>query len=111
MAEDSLKICVQTKVDDEELFFKDEDEKLLHKLRERTAKETDDSYREEHKYHCFRCGTKSLVEVERGDIKIDICANENCGAVHLDPGELDQILKDEKSIGAIRKTFIAVFNK
>ena len=73
------------------------------------SKESNEKYCEDHKYHCFRCGTKSLVEVDRGDVKIDICANEKCGAVHLDPGELEDILKDEKSILTIRKTLFAVF--
>jgi Zn-finger nucleic acid-binding protein len=52
-----------------------------------------------------------LVEIDRGDIKIDICVNEDCGAVHLDPGELEQILKDKKAVFAIRKSLFAVFKK
>jgi hypothetical protein len=109
MAEDRVRVNIHSGIDPEDLFFKKEDEKLIQNLRKKTAKEADDDYREKHMSHCFRCGTKSLVEVDRGDIKIDICANENCGAVHLDPGELEQILKDKKSITLIRKCFISVF--
>lgn len=111
MSEDRVRVCIQSEVDSEELFFKDEDQKLIRALREKTAKEANEKYQEEHKYHCFRCGTKSLVEVEKGDVKIDICSNENCGAVHLDPGELDELLKDSRSIHTVRKSFIAIFSK
>lgn len=106
---ESVKVCIQAELDKGELYFKEEDAKLIRELRDRTKKASDDKYRESHSYHCFRCGTKSLVEVDRGDIKIDICANENCGAVHLDPGELENILKDEKAIRGIRKSFLALF--
>lgn len=111
MVEDHVTVSIQSEVDREELFFQEEDQKLIKMLREKSAKEATERYREEHKGHCFRCGTKSLVEIDRGDIKIDICANEDCSAVHLDPGELEEILKDEKSISSIRKTFLSVFKK
>jgi len=104
-----VKVCIQAKKDDEQLYFAEEDAKLIRELRDRHKKEADTEYREAHSYHCFRCGTRSLVEVDRGDIKVDICANENCGAVHLDPGELENIMKDEKAIKGIRKTFLSIF--
>jgi hypothetical protein len=104
-----VKVCIQAEMDKEELYFKEEDAKLIRELRDRHKKETDEEYHEAHSYHCFRCGTRSLVEVDRGDIKIDICANENCGAVHLDPGELEKLMEDEKAIKGIRKTFLAIF--
>ena len=93
----------------EELHFKEEEARLIRKLREKSREESGKEYRKAHANHCFRCGTESLVEVDRGDIKIDICANENCGAVHLDPGELENILKDQKAIKGIRKTFLSIF--
>ena len=108
---DLVKVCIQAEMSDEELFFKEEDAKLIRDLRDRNKKESDQQYRDDHSYHCFRCGTQSLVEVDRGDIKVDICANEDCGAVHLDPGELDDILKDEKAIQGIRKSFLSIFSK
>jgi len=106
-----VKVSIQTEMDNEALFFKEEDAKLIRDLRDKNKKESDKKYRENHSYHCFRCGTKSLVEIDRGDIKIDICANEDCGAVHLDPGELENILKDAKAIKGIRKSFLLIFNK
>ena len=109
MAKNRVIVRIQSEVGHEESYFKEEDQKLIKKLREKTVKDANELYREEHMNHCFRCGTESLVEVDRGDVKIDICVNDNCGAVHLDPGELEQILKDEKSINLIRKSVLAVF--
>ncbi|MBN1848436.1 MAG: zf-TFIIB domain-containing protein [Deltaproteobacteria bacterium] len=109
MAKDILTVCIQSEVDRGELYFKDEDEKLIKRLREKAAQEASKKYREEHMNHCFRCGTPSLVEIDRGDIKIDICVNEGCGAIHLDPGELEKILKNEQVIGNIKKSFLALF--
>ena len=109
MAKRGLTVCIHKEYDEGELYFKEEDQKLIQKLREKAEKEANEKYREEHSAHCFRCGTESLVEIDRGDVKIDICANDNCGAVHLDPGELEMILEDEKAIGIIRNTFINLF--
>ena len=111
MAEKRVSICIQKEVGQDDLYFKEEDEKLLRELRERSEKEANEKYCEEHKGHCFRCGTQSLVEIDRGDVKIDICVNDNCGAVHLDPGELEEIVKDEKAIKNIRKSVFSIFSK
>lgn len=106
-----VKVCIQAEANNEDLFFKEEDAKIIRELRDKNKKKADEEYREKHSYRCFRCGTRSLVEVDRGDLKIDICANENCGAVHLDPGELENIMNDEKSIKGIRKSFLSIFGK
>ncbi|NLA74516.1 MAG: hypothetical protein GX846_03420 [Deltaproteobacteria bacterium] len=81
---DRAKVYLNANPDQENLHFKEEDAKLIRKLRKKNREEADRAYRDAHANHCFRCGTKSLVEIGRGNIKIDICANENCGAVHLD---------------------------
>ena len=93
----------------EEAFFAKSDETKLRELRKKTAKELDKQYAEEHKYHCFRCGTKSLAEIDEGKVKIDVCVNENCGAIHLDPGELDELFKDQSALSAAKKAFLSVF--
>ena len=111
MSVERVTVCIQAEVDRGELYFKEEDEKLIKSLRTKLAKDEDEKYRNEHMGHCFRCGTKSLVEIDRGDVKIDICANENCGAIHLDPGELEMILKDERAISSIRQSFLSIFRK
>ena len=84
-------------------------QKLLKQLREKAAKTAEESYSQEHKYHCFRCGTPSLAEIDEGHVKIDICVNENCGAVHLDPGELKELLKNQQSLPSARKAFLSLF--
>ena len=109
MAEERVLVKIKSGLTTEEAHFKEQDEKLIKELREKTAAERNEKYSEEHKNHCFRCGTKSLVEVERGYVRVDICVNENCGAIHLDPGELEQILKDNRVISVIRKSVFSVF--
>jgi hypothetical protein len=94
----------------EKSFFVERDQKLLRELRKKVALEVSQKYCEEHKYHCFRCGTKSLAEIDEGNVKIDICVNKNCGAIHLDPGELKRIIKDQKALSAAKKAFLSVFN-
>jgi hypothetical protein len=97
-----------TGLDSEDLYFKKQEEERLKKLRESCQTDSNQAYREQHKNHCFRCGTPSLAEINHGDIKIDVCVNEGCGAVHLDPGELDQIVA--KDTGALKKVQVAVFS-
>lgn len=109
MSVDRVTLKLKSEQDSEDAYFREQDEKLIRKLRKKATEEGDRQYRETHQDHCFRCGTRSLVEVDRGDTKIDICVNDGCGAVHLDPGELDEILKDNKSIFTIRKSLFAVF--
>ena len=111
MAEDRVVVKIKSEMGSDDAYFKEQDQELIKKLRASAVEEATAKYCDEHKNHCFRCGTKSIVEVDRGDIKIDICVNKNCGAVHLDPGELEQILKDEKAIAIIRKSLFAVFKK
>ena len=109
MSENLLRVKIQPEMGSEEAYFKEKEQKMIKDLREKAGQEATARYCEEHKHHCFRCGTKSLVEIDRGDMKVDICVNDNCGAVHLDPGELEQILKDKRSIPIIRKTIFAIF--
>ena len=111
MADNHISVKIQPKIGSEEAFFAEQDQKLLKEFRQKASQETTQKYGEEHKYHCFRCGAQSLAEIERGDVKIDICVNENCGAIHLDPGELEKIVKDQKSISAVRNAFLLVFKK
>jgi hypothetical protein len=109
MAGKRVSIKIQPKKGSEESFFAERDQNLLRELREKAAHESTKKYCEEHKYHCFRCGSKSLVEIDEGRVKIDICVNENCGAIHLDPGELKKIVKDQGKLSAIRDSFLAIF--
>ena len=94
----------------EDVHFREEERKQIVKLRVRAAKEADEAYNKTHKNHCFRCGTKSLVEVEHKNVNIDICVNEGCGAVHLDPGEMEKILEGEKNVfSTVKNSIFSVF--
>lgn len=109
MSKDRSLLKIKGEIGDEELHFKEQEQNQIKNLREKSAKEANEKYCEEHKDHCFRCGTRSLVEVDRGDVKIDICVNKDCGAVHLDPGEMEAIMKDQKSIITVSKAIFNVF--
>lgn len=100
---------VQPKKGSEDAFFAEQDKKLIDKLRQESDKDADQKYREAHKYHCFRCGTPSLAEVDEGNVKVDICVNKDCGALHLDPGELKEILENQQSIKSTRNAFLSLF--
>ena len=106
-----VSVKIQSQKGSEKSYFAERDQKLLRELRERAASEANKKYCEEHKYHCFRCGTESLAEIDEGDVKIDICVNEDCGAIHLDPGELKIIIKDQNALSAAKKAFLSVFKK
>ena len=109
MAGKHVSVKIQPKKGSEHAFFAEQDQKKLIELRKKVTEEATNKYREEHKYHCFRCGTDSLAEIDEGNVKIDICVNENCGALHLDPGELKEIIKDQGALSAAKNAFLSVF--
>ena len=100
---------VQPKKGSEDAYFAEQDKKKIEKLRTDSGKDADEKYREAHRYHCFRCGTQSLAEFDEGNVKVDICINKDCGALHLDPGELEEILKNQQSIKKSRNAFLSLF--
>ncbi len=106
-----ISVKIQSEKGSEEAFFAERDQRKLRELREKAGEEATKKYCEEHKYHCFRCGSQSLAEIDEGNVKIDICVNENCGAIHLDPGELKEIIKDQSSLSAAKNAFLSVFKK
>ena len=109
MVEKLIHVKIEPKKGSEHAFFAKQDQKKLMELRQKAAQEASQKYCEEHKHHCFRCGSKSLAEVERGNVTIDVCVNKDCGAIHLDPGELERIIKDQRAISAIRNSVLSVF--
>ena len=106
-----VSVKIQPKKGTEQSFFAERDQQLLRDLRTKAAHDASQKYCEEHKYHCFRCGTKSLAEIDEGNVKIDICVNKNCGAIHLDPGELKAIIKDQGALSSAKKAFLSVFKQ
>jgi len=111
MADKRVFVKLQSKKGSEEAFFAEQDLTKLRELRKKVTEEANKKYAEEHKYHCFRCGTQSLAEIDEGNVKIDICVNKNCGAVHLDPGELKELIKDQGALSAAKNAFLSVFKK
>jgi hypothetical protein len=111
MARKPISVKIQPKTGSEEAYFLERDQEALRQLRKKVAEEANKKYSEEHKYHCFRCGTKSLAEIDEGDVRVDVCVNENCGAIHLDPGELQAILKNQGALKAAKDAFLSVFKK
>ena len=111
MTRKRVSVKIQPKKGSEEAFFAERDQHKLRELREKAAGEATKKYCEEHKYHCFRCGSQSLAEIDEGNVKIDICVNEDCGAIHLDPGELKEIIKDQRALSAAKNAFLSVFKK
>ena len=111
MAGKKVSVKIQPKKGSEEAYFAERDQIILRELRKKAAKEANQKYCEEHKYHCFRCGSQSLAEIDEGNVKIDICVNENCGAIHLDPGELKEIIKDQSALSSAKNAFLSEFKK
>ena len=94
----------------EEFYFQEQDRKLIEKCRAEALKEANNAYSSAHKNHCFRCGTHSLVEVDLKNVKIDLCINKGCGAVHLDPGEMEKLLEGERGVfGKVKNSVFSVF--
>lgn len=108
MTDKKVSVTIKTG-DHEDLFFKEQEQKKIRKLREKIEHESNKKYKEEHKNHCFRCGTQSLAEINYGAVKVDVCINEKCGAVHLDSGELEAIMKDQGGLEKIRKAVFSIF--
>jgi len=100
---------LSVKVGKEDSYFAHQAQQQIKKLRENAVQENDQKYRESHKYHCFRCGTQSLVEIQKGNVSIDICVNEKCGALHLDAGELDALFQDQGFVKKARKSIFDIF--
>ena len=111
MAKKPISVVFQPKKGSEAAFFSEQDQKKLRQLRKKAADEATKKYCNEHKYHCFRCGTQSLAEIDEGKVKVDICVNKDCGAIHLDPGELGEIIKDKKALSAAKSAFLSVFKR
>ena len=111
MASSDRVVVKSAGVDSEDIYFQEQEQKRIRELRERSAQQAGQQYATDHKYHCFRCGTPSLVEVQYGDVKVDVCVNKDCGAVHLDPGELEAMsTKSAGAINKVRKAVLGIFS-
>lgn len=85
-------------VDLEEKFFHDDDEKKIQAIKQKLAGEKAAKAAAErkalHHLHCGKCGSQMDTQIFKG-IEIEVCPS--CGAVLLDPGELEQLVGDDES--------------
>ncbi len=69
--------------------------KLQHEQQMKMEQEERQKIKELHFMKCPKCGMQ-LIEVEYKNIKVDKCSE--CDGVWLDAGEMEQIVRMEKSI-------------
>lgn len=91
---------MSSKADQEEDYFARLDREKLAEMREKLeaeqAQQARDARAAQHRGHCGRCGGTFQTQLFKG-VEIDLCPD--CGAVLLDPGELEQLAgKDEAGV-------------
>ena len=94
---------------EEEYFQKLESEakaRLKNKLEEDLSRLEVEERKKLHYHKCGKCGTEMDTEAFRG-IEIEICPN--CGAVLLDPGELQQLAGEDQT--GVFSSFFSMFGK
>jgi Zn-finger nucleic acid-binding protein len=95
---------------EEEKYFHKLDEEAKARLRAEQARVNTAATREErrllHADHCGRCGGLLFAQAFRG-LEIHRCAD--CGAVLLDPGELEQIADHDR--GRFFGDFLGAFGR
>jgi rubrerythrin len=82
---------------EEEYFARLEAEKkrrLALLLEDEEREQTSRDLKELHQMHCGKCGHEMFTTQYRG-VEIEVCPN--CGAVLLDPGELQQLAGEDRS--------------
>ena len=82
-------------LEEEEYFARLDTEKkaaLRSRLNAEHAAKATQERKERHFYHCGKCGGPMAPKLFKG-VEIDLCGD--CGAVLLDPGELEQLAGEE----------------
>ena len=100
---------IKVKVSKEDSYFAEQEQEKIRNLREKATQEGSQKYKDEHRYHCFRCGTRSLIEIQKGNVVIDMCVNDKCGALHLDAGELEALIENPDFVKKARKSIFDIF--
>ena len=97
-----------SKSNPEEEYFKRQELQKLAALRAKNEEQNvEDALRERRELHynrCGRCGDEMEPKIFQG-VESDICPS--CGAVLLDPGELEELAGEDKSgvIGSVANFF------
>ena len=86
----------------EEDYFHKRNQEKLKALREEAASkkaaEEAEALRAQHHFKCGKCGNDMSTQIFKG-IEIEVCGS--CGAVLLDPGELESLVGEDEG-GRIR---------
>lgn len=81
----------------EEDYFRKQDQEKLQAMRDEAARKKAEAEaqarRELHHFKCGKCGHDMTTQIFKG-IEIEVCSN--CGAVLLDPGELEQLVGEDE---------------
>ncbi len=81
----------------EEDYFRKQDQEKLHAMREEAARkkaaEEAAELRKLHHFKCGKCGHDMTTQIFKG-IEIEVCSS--CQAVLLDPGELEQLVGEDE---------------
>ncbi len=90
----------------EEMYFREQERKLLEKLRAKADQERKQREREQgkqaHWMKCPKCG-HDMRETQIGDVKVERCAK--CGGLYLDAGELEILLAASKEETVFHRWF------
>ena len=91
-------------VEHESIWFKEHEQELIEKAKERKKIEEEDALKKTHYMHCPKCGYL-LKEIILENISVDKC--EGCEGIWFDRGELDQLLvhSEEKKASFFRRLF------
>ena len=90
---------------EEEYFHRTNQEKMAKLKAEHEAKgaaEAAAALKATHHLHCGKCGNKMNTSIFKG-IEIEVCPN--CGAVLLDPGELEALVGNDEGFHVTLKDF------
>jgi ribosomal protein L37AE/L43A len=88
----------------ESIWFKEHEQELMEKAKERKRMEEAIALKKSHYMHCPKCG-HLLHEIMLEDVTVDKC--EGCEGVWLDRGELNQFLvhSEEKKANFFKRLF------
>lgn len=101
----------KTRDPEEEYFLRLDQEKkaeLARQLAEEKAAQERAQAKALHHQHCGKCGGR-LAPTEFRGVEIDVC--QQCGAVLLDPGELEQLAGRDESGTIARLAALFSFKK
>jgi hypothetical protein len=90
---------------EEEYFHRTNQEKMAKLKAEQDAQNAEAaaaSLKQLHHLHCGKCGNRMNTSVFKG-IEIEVCPR--CGAVLLDPGELESLVGNDEGFSVTLKDF------